>query len=429
MTCINCFFSPEYQRNLKCKTLSIDRFENRLGKYKELFLEELRKLVPVKKCNCTYSNELVLKDKALERYLNYTNNYLNFLIDNSTIIEEFFDLVIDTYYLYIKKSYKHATEQFWNFVNIYKLSNSLSNSIFNEILFFRGRYNDKSFDDCDPHQYFHIPFNERYKVGNQRFSVSGQPMLYFGNSVYTVCKELEKLPNELSIVAFIPTYNIIDKINEINRPIFEACVNNLPGIYAAGSHGLDFNSKTALQQIRKSILCEVLTFPTKNKGTFVEEYVLPQAYTTLLIENGWKGIVFPSTKDFSDIMGAHKYCNFNYNFAIFTNYDSENNYDEDLFKKFIPLILKGPLEQLSLDNIRKYMSIIKEKNNKMHTNCVSYICNQNLQVEYMQKATINNIQYYNTEIGNIELNFFKKLFKFTLQYMNYEYNKKSQIKH
>lgn len=31
----------------------------------------------------------------------------------------------------------------------------------------------------------------RYLVSNQRFSITGQPMLYFGNSLYITTKELE----------------------------------------------------------------------------------------------------------------------------------------------------------------------------------------------------------------------------------------------
>ena len=38
---------------------------------------------------------------------------------------------------------------------------------------------------------FHIPFNKRYLIGNQRYSLTGQPMLYIGSSVIDVAKEID----------------------------------------------------------------------------------------------------------------------------------------------------------------------------------------------------------------------------------------------
>jgi hypothetical protein len=41
---------------------------------------------------------------------------------------------------------------------------------------------------------FHVPFEERGKVGSQRYSIPGLPCLYISNSVYLAWEELERLP-------------------------------------------------------------------------------------------------------------------------------------------------------------------------------------------------------------------------------------------
>ena len=79
MTCINCFFSPEYQRHLKCQTHNIERFENRLQKYKQLFINKLKKLKSIEECNCKYHNVLNLENSEYEKYVNYTNKYFKII--------------------------------------------------------------------------------------------------------------------------------------------------------------------------------------------------------------------------------------------------------------------------------------------------------------------------------------------------------------
>ena len=42
-------------------------------------------------------------------------------------------------------------------------------------------------------QMFHIPFDERYKVESWRYSISGNPCLYLGGSIYVCWEELERV--------------------------------------------------------------------------------------------------------------------------------------------------------------------------------------------------------------------------------------------
>lgn len=47
---------------------------------------------------------------------------------------------------------------------------------------------------------FHIPFNKRYLIGNQRYSLTGQPLLYLGFSILDVLAELNCDLNEFDKV-------------------------------------------------------------------------------------------------------------------------------------------------------------------------------------------------------------------------------------
>ncbi len=58
--------------------------------------------------------------------------------------------------------------------------------------FFRCRwYNNETISQIDKSDFYnHIPFSKRYLIGNQRFSVSGIPLLYLGASLSSACFEM-----------------------------------------------------------------------------------------------------------------------------------------------------------------------------------------------------------------------------------------------
>ena len=62
-------------------------------------------------------------------------------------------------------------------------------SIAKDTPFFRALANETRFL-YKKEEMFHIPFNKRYLVGNQRFSISGLPCLYLGGSPYVCWEEL-----------------------------------------------------------------------------------------------------------------------------------------------------------------------------------------------------------------------------------------------
>jgi len=416
MACVNCFFSSEHQKELKLSCFGTSRFENRLKSYKQKYLLEIVKLISVRDCSCPKRT-----DKDL--YFQWTDDFLEFVKYNTANISYIFDALFDIYNLYIIKSPKHAADKLWTLINDLNLIGYSETAMDYCQLLFRGREKTKVLDPTDPLSYFHIPFNSRYFVGNQRFSISGQPMLYFGNSILNIEKELGKPLSDLSIAAFLPNYSIFygTKINNIKNIVYNTLVKSLPVLFNSGSK-LHFNDphispncNTITNFIQRSILSEILSFPVQNKNNFVEEYVLPQLFTSLLVEYDFKGLLFPSTKNYDDLQDYHIYSDFDINTVIFTNYNSSYDYDMDLLNSFHSFLLDGSEKYLYQGkDIIDMFDEASEKNKKSTLNNNDFmlpLVSTKLYIEYMDTAKLNGISYFETEEGKMELEFFAKLSK------------------
>ena len=407
MACINCFFSLDFQRRLKMSSFGYDRFENRLKEYKKIYLNKLIKLVSVNKCSCNYHFN------SSDEYINFTDKFLYLLKNNMLIFDEIFDILINVYDIFITKSYKHAADYFWNTISIFNLMGRSEIPMSYSHLLYRAR---KIGDYSKITDFFHIPFDRRELVVNNRFSISGQPMIYFGNSIMTLTKELDLDVDNLSIAAFLPKYSIYYplNINEVENSIFSIFVNSLPALFNAGSN-IKFNEKLYIIEMRRTIFCELLTFPCKIKGTFVEEYVLPQLFTSLLIDNNYKGVIFPSTKNFSEITNYHRFSKYNKNLALFIDYNENDNYDLKLLNTFYYFVLDGSekFEYTTNDIIQIFEKVInlhKKFSESVNNNdYILPIVNSKLYIEYLEEPKINGINYFKTKEGRIELEFFYKL--------------------
>lgn len=60
-------------------------------------------------------------------------------------------------------------------------------------ILYRGRISEKPLTDVK--SFYHIPFNQRYLIGNQRYSLSGIPCLYLASSMDCVYAELGQKKN------------------------------------------------------------------------------------------------------------------------------------------------------------------------------------------------------------------------------------------
>ncbi|MDD5007237.1 MAG: hypothetical protein PHU49_03595 [Syntrophorhabdaceae bacterium] len=122
---------------------------------------------------------------------------------------------------------------------------------------------------------FHIPFEHRYKVSNQRYSINGFPCLYLGSSIYVCWEELNR-PNfgDLYISKF--------KLTTYNPKILDLTFS------AKASQSLleRFEEKNAFHEWRMyEMVDKLILFPLimscsiinreKNR-VFKEEYIIPQ---------------------------------------------------------------------------------------------------------------------------------------------------------
>lgn len=343
MGCISCFISNEHQSVLKKKCFGLDRFEDKLSKYKQLFVDEIDNLKSISECSCKYKN-------TNRNYVKWTDDFLYELLNNKKIIEDTFDELIEIYISYISKNSKVATERVWKFLEAEGLLNDTEGGFSYSTIFYRARKRD-NFDEKDIKELFHLSFADRGKVGSQRFSISGQPMLYLAKSVIGVEKELSTSFNQLSISAFLPFYNDFykRKYYTIKNTLFSNIVIALPKFQEEESPldyyncDLEPNCNSIKIDLRKSILSQVLTFPVEGENTnsFIPEYVLPQMLTTALLENNYSGVAFPSTKDFSEISHCNILSDYNSNFAVFVDYSHELLYDFKLLNRFLYFTFDG----------------------------------------------------------------------------------------
>ena len=102
-------------------------------------------------------------------------------------INEFFDCIKDVYLDWINANPVEAINQFETILYNYQLLDCEKN-IDKEQIYFKARNSNEVLTRWDM---FHIPFNKRYLIGNQRYSLTGQPMLYIGSSVIDVAKEID----------------------------------------------------------------------------------------------------------------------------------------------------------------------------------------------------------------------------------------------
>lgn len=343
MSCIYCFFSKENQMELKKKCFGNSKYEETLKEYKELYLSELQKLDYVRNCNCIDDIENILNyDKEkIELYCNYLDDFLDDIKNNIHKIIECFDSIISIYDSYIKEDIYSAYNKMSDLVfKKKKIRLHIEEAINYSKPIFRirekGEYNKNNINE-----YFHIPFNKRFLSGNQRFSVSGQPMLYLAGSLQTALIELDKKIDEVNVSIFLPSfsYNYDTPIYSIDNNVEDYIHGSIISLIGkAGSklhYGDQCRIRIDLNILFSSIFYNILTFPTNDdtKGTFIQEYVLPQLLTNILKSYTPIGIKYRSSKEHKWEVYDEGISSLEANICFFVPY-SENNYNNNFLSKF-----------------------------------------------------------------------------------------------
>jgi RES domain len=140
---------------------------------------------------------------------------------------------------------------------------------------------------------FHIPFEKRHKVGNQRYSIPGLPCLYLSGSLYTCWEELGQPPfHKLHVAGFwVRDQERLKIVNLMDRP-------------ASLLRHFDLGSVPSNAAIKEPAVNQVVIWPllalcsiiAKNSECpYKPEYILPQIVLQWVTKERFDGICYFST--------------------------------------------------------------------------------------------------------------------------------------
>ncbi len=405
MDCLVYFLSDIYQKKLRrLAQVKCECYEDALDEYKNLYISYFGDVVNNKMCK---SCELECSDEC--------DNLRDIMktIDKDEIID-FFNTLKQTYVKWIDAKLSESLNIFNNLLEEKKVLEFHAEGIDKDI-FFKGRVSDEILTKWEM---FHIPFNKRYLINNQRYSLTGQPIMYLGKSVVDVVEELN-LPIEDFQKLKISTVEIKDnlKIYDLRNDIYNDIINHDMNKILVETNNIKLYDKI---KFFKNILASVCSFEKRKEHrgfSFCEEYVIPQILAQTLKNKTYDGIIYYSTKRFEQLVinDNNKSGNNNKkikelirseykeNVAIFTNITSDHVYDRELYEK---LDISVPIDFSKVDDVDvKDIEDIKlkiERNGNQEEITKANLIVSKLDTEF-KILSINNKEYYNTNVGKLHI--------------------------
>jgi len=347
MSCILCFLDDNFQERLRRVSQSkADRFEHALADFQANFLNELKFLESADTCEVHKNFHVRTKTYADVFYQK---------IKQQTDILQFCNTLRHIYQTWIEGQGAGAMSALRTLLNEKQIIKSTPRA--NNLIYFRGRKSD-SF--LTKEELFHIPFNKRHFISNQRYSITGQPLLYLGLCPLDVVYEIRAKLSDLSSISFCSlVHTSADPlfVLDLNNPYLHDIANY--EIMVSAGYNVNAPNADVESDFYKFILAQFCSFRRSRwteHGVFAEEYVLPQLLTEILREDKYDGIMFSSTRVDTRVCysKAKFHVNrFRENLALFTNYDKNYDLDRNLFNKFLiskPLMMDDLLE-ISLDDL------------------------------------------------------------------------------
>ncbi|QAA31334.1 hypothetical protein [Clostridium manihotivorum] len=334
MDCIIDFLSDIKQKDLRRLAQNQSEcYEDAIELYKELFISNFSQIKDAcsdEKCDikskCNELREIILG------------------IENAEIID-FFDKMKLVYINWIDAKIKDSLEVFTDIMNQYELWCFYDTDIKKEI-FFKGRIEKNILTRWEM---FHIPFNKRYLIKNQRYSLTGQPIIYLGKSIVDIIHELDISDENIGDLK-ISSIRIKEdlKVYDLRNNIYDL-LNKTEFLEVIGGEGIEKNYK---QTFFKILLASICSFERKKEHkdyTFCEEYVIPQILAQTLKNKEYDGIIYFSTKKFEGVSFENTKENisltnktkYKENVALFTNFNKDHVYDEVLYSK---LDISSPID-------------------------------------------------------------------------------------
>ncbi|QNN43972.1 hypothetical protein [Pedobacter roseus] len=356
MNDLNTFLSDAFQYRLKEKASdqSSNRFENTLENYYQLFFESFDNLVSAHKVK--YFDHLPYHSK--DTLYDWIDGAYKGLQTKKDEFQEFFSDLIKSYQLFIDGKHYKATIHIFDVLEKYDIADVISPGELG--IFYKGRAKPEGNAKIGEDYFYHIPFDKRFLIGNQRFSFSGQPILYIGSSILDVLYELRHSVdnfNEIAIASFaydqmientinkntqlpfqkLKIYDVSNHIHNLINGVLNNLIRSGGGIPKFNDPLYSPNLKDIIRDFKKFILTQICTFKRTHGQTFIEEYIPAQILTEALRINGYHGVKFPSTQfDGKDIQTTSILypSNIQANLALFTSYSCKENYDLDTMKYF-----------------------------------------------------------------------------------------------
>jgi hypothetical protein len=339
--------------------LRSDRIEHTLERYKYTFADEFKENL-TNLCE-SHDNETCKKIANTLKAIHIKD------------IFEFFDTLRKVYIDWINTQIGTSIKTLNCLLNLYELLSF--NSQLEAEVFYRGRKSNEFLSHWDV---FHIPFNKRYLIENQRYSLTGQPLLYLSSSPYGVVRELgtsEDVKISSFRLAKDVSLSVYENMNKFSRTSLENQKNSdMAYVDFMLNNTVFSDEKKIISAFFQMILASCCSFERREetkKSFFSEEYVLPQVLTLVLKQHGYHGVRYTSTKAHkdNDMINSERAVKLFYsNTCLFTNYtekqsrDVNNMYDEVLFKKFITSNLHNYSEDIpeAISSVEESIKITDE---------------------------------------------------------------------
>ncbi|MCK5599687.1 RES domain-containing protein [bacterium] len=184
-----------------------------------------------------------------------------------------------------------------------------------------------SLDICD---LLHIPFEKRYLISNQRYSISGIPCLYLGSSMY-VCWEEMARPNfnDIHCICLVPkeTISILDFSKTPLDYIKDFDLRNRPSENGIPPEEI----KYAISYfIFFPLIISCCLIPQYRNSTFFPEYIIPQYLMEYLIHSDIDGVSYTSVRKNSENSDSRLCANY----AFPSKTPKKKGIDRKLMEKF-----------------------------------------------------------------------------------------------
>ena len=343
--CLLCFLDDDFQADVRLAAQNLSpRHERAFQVYAQLFQATLENLESVANCQIHQLKDGEGKDN--EHFTWWVDQVLRAV--QASPYQQIFTEMRSAYIASITGRFAESFKIIRELMSNLGIDKTKSNRL-DKVLYFRGRKGRFGREDL-----YHIPFTKRHCMSNQRYSVTGQPLLYLGLSILDVAFELGADPQAIEDYSF-NTYFLKDatetRVLELGNALFPVLSNNVRGLAAVGSQfkGLTENHRIqepghqadvdAFLRFTIATTCSFRRRTVTTQDAFAPEYVLPQTLAHWAREENFDGILYTSTRVDSGKWRVRKepklnrYCE---NIAFFTDYDqsSDNDHDFKLLQRF-----------------------------------------------------------------------------------------------